>query len=45
MAHKLKIDAVHKSMSNDIHMSHSIQPTFHDPEIDMKKINKYIRRI
>lgn len=37
MAHKLRIDAVHKSMSKDIHMSHRIQPTFHDPEMKLKE--------
>lgn len=40
MAHKLNIDAVHKRMSNDIHMSHKIQPTCHEPAM---KWNENVR--
>lgn len=32
IAHRLSMDAVQSRMSNDIQMSQSIQPTFHDPE-------------
>lgn len=37
IAHKLKIDAVHRSTSNEIQISHSIQPNCHEPEITMKR--------
>lgn len=32
IAHKLKIDAVHSSTSNDIQILQNIQPSCHDPE-------------
>lgn len=31
IAHKLRIDAVHSRTSNEIHISHSIHPSGHDP--------------
>lgn len=38
IAHKLSIDAVHKRTSNEIQISHKIQPNFQDPVIKIRPI-------
>lgn len=45
MAQRLSIEAVHNSISNDIQMSHNIQPTCHDPVniyIQYNRIDRYM---
>lgn len=45
MAHKLKIEAVHKSTSNDIHNSHNIQPSPQLPVIQKEEKKNVVNKI